>query len=189
MNILNKLAESKIKIMESKLKDEERLNRIRRYEEVYGFNLSEKQLEVLESDKEILELTFVRREGCSTAAMIKAIEYAINNPGANVALINPNNATVNIRFNELRNMLSNEHFIEHASIMSSSFRQAHFLNGSCINLFNSNTRSMIGKRVDCLIVDGKRYISNDMLNTAIMCTCHNPNRQIILLDQIEPNIY
>ena len=49
------------------------------YLNTYGIQPTKKQLNILESKDEIVRETFERQEGCSTAAMIKAVEFAINN--------------------------------------------------------------------------------------------------------------
>ena len=56
----------------------EKLNEARKYyKDSYGINLNKKQLKVLNSKDEVVREIFERAEGCTTAASIKAVEYAI----------------------------------------------------------------------------------------------------------------
>lgn len=158
----------------------------RYYKETYGIIPTSKQLEVLESKDENIEITFERAEGCSTAAMIKAIEYAINNQKATVMFLVPSLIIGNIRMEQFRNMFEYSRLERH---LLSTTRHPHvinLLNGSRILIVNSNTtESQRGACVDCLVVDGVRCFSRETLDTAICCTLHKKSRQVVLLDQVD----
>ena len=173
MNTLKKLVESKPIVKEKK----EREKYLKYYRETYGIILRDKQLEVIESKEQFLELTFERREGCSTAAMIKAIEYAINNQRSRVLLVCQNRVISNVRRDEIINMLSNSSLNRNPNVIE-------FLNGSRITTLDIRTsESLRGAVVDCLIVDGKSYLSEYELGCAICCTLHKDDTQVVMLDQ------
>lgn len=180
MNTLKKLVESKPIVKEKK----EREKYLKYYRETYGIILRDKQLEVIESKEQFLELTFERREGCSTAAMIKAIEYAINNQRSRVLLVCQNRVISNVRRDEIINMLSNSSLNRHVFRTTRNPNVIEFLNGSRITTLDIRTsESLRGAIVDCLIVDGKSYLSEYELDCAICCTLHKDDTQVVMLDQ------
>ena len=180
MNTLKKLVESKPIIKEKK----EREKYLKYYRETYGIIPRDKQLEVIESKEQFLELTFERREGCSTAAMIKAIEYAINNQRSRVLLVCQNRVISNVRRDEIINMLSNSSLNRHVFRTTRNPNVIEFLNGSRITTLDIRTsESLRGAIVDCLIVDGKSYLSEYELGCAICCTLHKDDTQVVMLDQ------
>lgn len=180
MNTLKKLVESKPIVKEKK----EREKYLKYYRETYGIILRDKQLEVIESKEQFLELTFERREGCSTAAMIKAIEYAINNQRSRVLLVCQNRVISNVRRDEIINMLSNSSLNRHVLRTTRNPNVIEFLNGSRITTLDIRTsESLRGAVVDCLIVDGKSYLSEYELGCAICCTLHKDDTQVVMLDQ------
>lgn len=180
MNTLKKLVESKPIVKEKK----EREKYLKYYRETYGIILRDKQLEVIESKEQFLELTFERREGCSTAAMIKAIEYAINNQRSRVLLVCQNRVISNVRRDEIINMLSNSSLNRHVFRTTRNPNVIEFLNGSRITTLDIRTsESLRGAIVDCLIVDGKSYLSEYELGCAICCTLHKDDTQVVMLDQ------
>lgn len=180
MNTLKKLVESKPIVKEKK----EREKYLKYYRETYGIILRDKQLEVIESKEQFLELTFERREGCSTAAMIKAIEYAINNQRSRVLLVCQNRVISNVRRDEIINMLSNSSLNRHVFRTTRNPNVIEFLNGSRITTLDIRTsESLRGAIVDCLIVDGKSYFSEYELGCAICCTLHKDDTQVVMLDQ------
>lgn len=181
MNILNKLVESK-PIIIAKM---EREKCLQYYREAYGIIPTDKQLEVIESKNKIIETTFERREGCSTAAMIKAIEYAINNQRSRVFLVSYNRMTSRIRTDEIINMLSNSNLNRHVFRTTRNPNTIEFLNGSRIDIIGRNIEHFRGAAVDCLIIDGKRYLSKDELDCSICCTLHKDDTQIVMFDQID----
>ena len=179
MNVLTKLVESKPIIM-AKM---EREKCLQYYREAYGIIPTDKQLEVIESKNKIIETTFERREGCSTAAMIKAIEYAINNQRSRVFFVSYNRITSRIRTDEMINILSNSVLNRHVFRTTRNPNAIEFLNGSRIDITGRNIEHFRGAAADCLIVDGKRYLSKDELESAIYCTLHKDDTQVIMLDQ------
>lgn len=156
---------------------------LRYYEETYGLTLIKHQLEILESKDEIIETRLPRQYGGTTALLIKAIEYAINNQMSEVMLVYNSSVQIKCAFEMFKDYIERYPVSRHILKSTINPYVVDFINGSRISFVSSKiAENSRGKKVDCLIVDGKRYISNDMLNTAITCTCHNPNRQIILLD-------
>nr|DAU23717.1 MAG TPA: Terminase [Caudoviricetes sp.] len=185
MNILKELESCKSIIIENRRKEKERNMIMQRYNQLYRIIPTDKQLEVIESKNKIIETTFERREGCSTAAMIKAIEYAINNQGSRVLLVSYNRMTSRIRTDEIINMLSNSNLNRHVFRTTRNPNTIEFLNGSRINIIGRNIEHFRGAAVDCLIIDGKRYLSKDELDCSICCTLHKNDTQVVILDQVD----
>ena len=182
MNILSKLEETK-KIVKAKRKRKEY---IQYYIDAYGIIPNKKQFEVIESKDNFIEITFERREGCSTAAMIKAIEYAINNQRSRVVLLNAYLGTSNIRIDEMIRMLSSDALNRHVLRTTKRPNRIQLLNGSIINVVDSKIENFRGASVDCFIIDTPKWFRDDQLmNVVRCCTLHNPNSQIISLNQIE----
>lgn len=163
----------------------EKIKEVRNYyEKAYGIQLTKKQLNVIESKDELVRETFKRQEGCSTAAMIKAIEFAINNQRSRVLFINPTNRVANIRIDEMKQLLSNKLLNRHVLMITKNPGKIEFTNGSCIQVFGGNSMNMRGIKANCVIIEPLNSISEEMINTAIMCTCHDKNSQIVTLEQV-----
>lgn len=185
MNILKELESCKSIIIENRRKEKERNMIMQRYNQLYRITPTDKQLEVIESNDRFLEMTFERRQGCSTAAMIKAIEYAINNPGSRVLLICPIKSITLIRINEMISIISNSDLNNYVLTISRNNNRIEFLNGSIINVVNSQCENMRGAAIDCLIIDGREHMSDDSFHCAIACTLHKDDTQIIILYQVD----
>lgn len=181
MNILSKLEETK-KIVKAKKKRKEY---IQYYIDAYGIIPNKKQFKVIKSKDSFVEMTFARREGCSTAAMIKAIEYAINNQRSRVVLLNAYTGTSDIRIDEMIRMLSSDVLNRHILSTTKHPNRIQLLNGSIINVVDSKIENFRGASVDCFIIDTpKRFRDDQLMNVARCCTIHNPNAQIISLNQL-----
>lgn len=148
------------------------------YLNTYGIQPTKKQLNILESKDEIVRENFQRQEGCSTAAMIKAIEFAINNQRSTVLFVNINNNTANIRINEMIRMLSNKHVVK----STKNPGRIEFLNGSCIHVIGGYEMDMIGLRADCVIIEPARLIGECVVQSAMLCNCHSKIRQSVILN-------
>lgn len=178
MNVLNKLVESK-QIIKAKNK------RDQYYQQSYGIIPTDKQLQVIESNEEFLELTFARREGCSTATMIKAIEYAINNPRTRVFLLNYNKGIANNRADIMRDILSNSNLNKYVLRTTRNPNLIEFFNGSRINILDRDIQSFRGAAVNCLIIDIPKWLrEEEIINVALSCCYRSANRQVIMLDQV-----
>lgn len=154
--------------------------------ETYGIIPTSKQLEVLESKDKIIEITFGRREGCSTAAMMKAIEYAINNQGSRVIFVTSSNVITRVRHHEITEFFKRDRLSRHLLISTRNPFNIELINGSRISLFSfRQADSLRGIAADCLIIDGRRYISDYEFQCAMCCTLHKDDTQVVILDQVD----
>ena len=155
------------------------------YLNTYGIQPTKKQLKVLKSKDEIVRETFLRQEGCSTAAMIKAIEFAINNERSTVLFINANRDISAMRIDDMKNMLSNKNLERHILSITKNQGTINFINGSQIKVISGNTISMIGLRADCIIVEPIRIFNQDFINDLFYINAHSNRRQTVLLNQVD----
>ena len=164
----------------------EKLNEARKYyKDSYGIYLNKKQLKVLNSKDEVVREIFERAEGCSTAAMIKAIEFAINNERSTVLFINANRNISAMRIDDMKNMLSNKNLERHILSITKNQGTINFINGSQIKVISGNTISMIGLRADCIIVEPIRIFNQDFINDLFYINAHSNRRQTVLLNQVD----
>lgn len=156
---------------------------LRYYEETYGLTLMENQLELIESKDEIIERRYSRQYGSTTALIIKSIEYAINNQISEVMVVYNSNVQIKCAFEMFKAYIGRYPVSRHILKSTINPYVISFINGSRISFVSSKSaENSRGKKVDCLVVDGASYISEDNLNCFIACTCHNSNRQVLLIN-------
>lgn len=151
------------------------------YKKNYGIKLTKKQLKVLKSKDEIVRETFLRQEGCSTAAMIKAIEFAINNERSTVLFINENKNTAYMRKDDMKNMLLNKDLKKHVLNATKNPAIIDFINGSQIKVI-SGYANVRGLKADCVIIEPAGFIGEDVVQSAMLCNCHSKIRQTVILN-------
>lgn len=151
------------------------------YKKNYGIKLTKKQLKVLKSKDEIVRETFLRQEGCSTAAMIKAIEFAINNERSTVLFINANKNTAYMRKDDMKNMLLNKDLKKHVLNATKNPAIIDFINGSQIKVI-SGYANVRGLKADCVIIEPAGFIGKDVVQSAMLCNCHSKIRQTVILN-------
>jgi len=156
---------------------------LRHYEESYGITLLKHQLELIKSKDKVIERKFARQAGGTTALLIKAIEFAINNDNSNIMFLSNSTAQAN-RFLELTMGFIGERNISKCILKArKNPHYIRFKNGSAINFISyrtiDNTR---GRKIDCLIIDGKRYIPDHLLNSVYACALYSENSQIVILN-------
>ena len=151
------------------------------YKKNYGKKLTKKQLKVLKSKDEIVRETFLRQEGCSTAAMIKAIEFAINNERSTVLFINANKNTAYMRKDDMKNMLLNKDLKKHVLNSTKNPAIINFINGSQIKVI-SGYANVRGLKADCVIIEPAGFIGEDVVQSAMLCNCHSKIRQTVILN-------
>ena len=151
------------------------------YKKNYGIKLTKKQLKVLKSKDEIVRETFLRQEGCSTAAMIKAIEFAINNERSTVLFINANKNTAYMRKDDMKNMLLNKDLKKHVLNSTKNPAIINFINGSQIKII-SGYADVRGLKADCVIIEPAGFIGEDVVQSAMLCNCHSKIRQTVILN-------
>lgn len=151
------------------------------YKKNYGIKLTKKQLKVLKSKDEIVRETFLRQEGCSTAAMIKAIEFAINNERSTVLFINANKNTAYMRKDDMKNMLLNKDLKKHVLNATKNPAIIDFINGSQIKVI-SGYANVRGLKADCVIIEPAGFIGEDVVQSAMLCNCHSKIRQTVILN-------
>lgn len=151
------------------------------YKKNYGIKLTKKQLKVLKSKDEIVRETFLRQEGCSTAAMIKAIEFAINNERSTVLFINANKNTAYMRKDDMKNMLLNKDLKKHVLNSTKNPAIINFINGSQIKVI-SGYANVRGLKADCVIIEPAGFIGEDVVQSAMLCNCHSKIRQTVILN-------
>lgn len=172
MNILKQL------IIKKRLKQKA----IKYYQDTYSLTLTDKQLELVESKDSIVKLSFSRQEGFTTACIIKAIEYAINNDNSQVYFVTYSNPVVKIIYDKIMNILSNNKL--NSYIFNSSTFRINFLNKSCISIVARNIHNFIGINIDCFIIDvSKHLLTEELIEVAEKCTIRNKNKQIIIGNQ------
>ena len=156
---------------------------LRYYKETYGLSLMKHQLDLIESKDEIIEISFPRQFGGTTALLIKAIEYAINNQMSEVMILGNSKIQMNYAFEAAKGFIERNTISRYILRITKNPHNIDFINGSKISFVSSKAiESVRGRKVDCLIVDGRRYISDDEFDCACACTCKNPNRQIVILN-------
>lgn len=184
MNILKQFQQFKPLIIKKRLKQKA----IKYYQDTYSFTLTDKQLELIESKDSIVKSSFSRQEGLTTACMIKAIEYAIKNNDSKVYFVTYSNSVAKIVKAKIIDILY-KNKLNNYVFNSSTFR-IEFFNKSCINIVDRNINNFIGINIDCFIIDvSKHLLTEELIEIAERCTIKNKNKQIIVGNQEDKNIY
>lgn len=148
----------------------------------YGFNLTEKQRQVFECEDRRASFTFSRQEGCTTAACLKAFDFAIKNPCSSVAVYVPTKASAKYTVEALR------HIIDQCDRIINKFESRRFnmfflKNGSTIIIDSVNQSSIRGRKHDLVIVDGTRMFNGYDLDCIECTTLSSSIGQAIMLNQ------
>lgn len=142
-----------------------------------GYELTEMQKRVVESDRELTTACFDRQEGCSTTALLKAHKYARDNKKSSVYILCQSVTHAKSMNIMLMRMLSKVK-VGNKCFASNACQKIVLKNGSTI-YFKSIKEVMRGCRPDMLITDGISIKKNlDTINS-IACTCKN----VVLLFQ------
>ena len=168
----------------------EKLNEARKYyKDSYGINLNKKQLKVLNSKDEVVREIFERAEGCTTAASIKAVEYAINNQLSKVLILTPFHPTAQVTFNYVMKFLKNDvlrRFYYKLPMVSRGRMVIELTNGSVIEIrVGSRFESLRGLKADCIIAEPTRIFNQEFINDLFYINAHSNRRQTVLLNQVD----
>lgn len=171
MNILKKLNE---------IKENKRV-KLRHYEELYGITLSKSQLKLIESKDRYIEKRFMRRTGRTTALVIKAMEYAINNERSHVLVLSNSSNQSRAHMNLIADLTDNKLSSQYISGVVRNPNVVRFKNGSEINFVSCRSiENSRGRKIDCLVIDGTEYISEHILISVCACMSGKPNSQLII---------
>lgn len=157
-----------------------------RYRAVYGLTPTDKQRAIIESKDKFINSRFERGEGCTYACVIKAIEYAINNPESSVAIFSHANYGATYQYNTACRFFRDSKYLalslyRRSSSVSKPF--IDFTNGSRISfLGRPNDNVVRGRRLDCAIIDGSQYFNEEEIRSVGLCTASSYG-QLIVIDQ------
>lgn len=156
------------------------------YKSRYGLELNKKQLDLVKTKDKHYKDTFDRATGCTSACIIKAIEFAINNQNSNVAVFTFAKYASTFQFNVAHNFLSNDKLSRFVYRKVPPMNYIELINGSRLSFISGkNLESKgCGQRMDCAIIDGEKYISNKVLNCINHMTIES-NGQVISIDQTD----
>lgn len=155
---------------------------LRSYENMYGITLLKHQLELIECKDRIIEKKFKRQVGGTTALLIKAMDFAVNNERSSVVVACYSLLQAHMHMRILNELANGNYVSEYILGQSKNPNCIEFKNGSKIDFISyQSINSCRGKKIDCLLIDGKDYASREILDSLYACTLHSDNSQIVTL--------
>lgn len=155
---------------------------LRSYENMYGITLLKHQLELIECKDRFIEKKFKRQVGGTTALLIKAMDFAINNNESSVVVACNSLLQAHMHMKIIANLTDSNYASRHILRYGKNPNYIKFTNGSQIDFISCQSiNNSRGKKIDCLIIDGKEYISKEALDILYASTLHSNDSQIVIL--------
>lgn len=153
---------------------------------IFGVDPTSKQQQILDTTERSISFDFGRQEGCSTAACIKAIDYAFDNCNSEIIILSPAVRTSIYKYDTCLEMI--ERVNEQTDILDMQIKNGSNLsitlkNGSRISFKGTSSLDSIrGCRADLIVIDKFNTSNEYTLEIAHLMTASRDG-QVIMLNQ------